>query len=85
MCKVRAMSNLFEHCRTAAKFAALRSNGERKTVKVSASLQTEPQPSLRHCEAMANEKRSKFLQVCRLNAEAKLVWIMLRRKEDKMP
>ena len=55
LCQVRAMSNLFEHCRTAAKFAVLRSNSEQKRVKVFMSLQTEAQPSLRHCAAMANK------------------------------
>jgi hypothetical protein len=55
------MSNLFEHCRTAAKFAALRSNGEQKTVKVFASLQTEPPPSLRCCKIKTNEKQQRSL------------------------
>ena len=54
LCKVRAMSNLFEHCRTAAKFAVLRSNSEQKRFKVFMSLQTEAQPILRKCAAFAN-------------------------------
>ena len=62
----RAMSNLFEYCRTAAKFAVLRSNSELKRVIFIASFQTEqcqiylgyaePQPSLRHCAATVNKK-----------------------------
>ena len=53
------MSNLFEHCRTAAKFAALRSNGEQKTVKVFASLQIEcrSQTCLDYAEVQPNLRK----------------------------